>query len=69
MAKKNNHPSGRELQILFLISDGLTDEQIAHQLKLSKNTVNIHRKKLLDKLEANNVAKLITTAFRKGIIK
>lgn len=69
MTKKNNPPSERELQILQLIADGLTDEQIAHQIGLAKNTVSIHRKKLLAKFDANNAALLVATAMRRGLIK
>ena len=59
----------RENEVLQLIVDGLTDQQIASQLSVTKHTANAHRKKLLDKLEVNNVASMVREAFRKGIVK
>lgn len=59
----------RELEILKLIADGLTDEDIAAKLGISKNTANTHRKKLLSKFGVKNVAMLIRAAMRKGLIK
>lgn len=59
----------REREVLELIVDGLTDEQIAHQLAITIHTANAHRKKLLEKMEVNNAASLVREAFRKGMVK
>ncbi len=59
----------REQEVLELIADGLTDEQIAHELKFSLHNANAFRKKLLEKFEANNAADLVAKAFRNGFIK
>ncbi len=61
--------SDRERQVLQLIVDGLTDEQIAHQLNFTIHTANAHRKHLLDKLTVNNAASLVREAFRRGMVK
>ncbi|MEN0053120.1 MAG: response regulator transcription factor [Mucilaginibacter sp.] len=58
----------REKEILKLIASGLTTPNIAAQLFLSKFTVENHRKNLLQKLKAKNVAELITTATRENFI-
>ncbi|MEO8087117.1 MAG: helix-turn-helix transcriptional regulator [Bacteroidota bacterium] len=68
MAEKSTLPSERELQVLQLIADGLTDEQIGQHLGIAKDTVSIHRKRLLEKLNANNVALMVANAFRKGLV-
>ena len=44
----------RELEILHLISQGLTDQQIAYQLHISLNTVGSHRKNVYGKLNISN---------------
>ena len=44
----------RELQILQLISSGLSNQEIADQLVVSVNTVKTHLKNLYSKLEASN---------------
>jgi len=60
--------SDREIQVLRLIVDGKTTLGIADQLNLSPDTVKSHRKKLLHKLGASNVAQLIANAFSKGLL-
>ncbi len=58
----------REIEILSLISDGLTNQSIAKELCISCSTVDSHRKNLLLKFNANNTAKLIKMAVSQGII-
>ncbi|NML23099.1 response regulator transcription factor [Pseudoflavitalea sp. G-6-1-2] len=60
--------SAREKEILTLIASGITSSQIAKQLFLSKFTVDNHRKNLLQKLKARNVAEMITEATKQGLI-
>lgn len=69
MDKDKNSLSARELQVLQLIADGLTDEQIANELGITIHTANAHRKKLLEKMCVNNVALLVAEAFRNNLIK
>ena len=59
----------RELQILDLLSYGLTSREIGLELFLSAETIRSHRKNLITKMEAKNVANLIRIAFEKRIIK
>lgn len=58
----------REKEILGLIASGITTPRIAEMLFLSKFTVENHRKNLLHKLHAKNVAELINSATRQGLI-
>jgi DNA-binding NarL/FixJ family response regulator len=52
----------REKQVLVMISEGLTNLQIADKLFVSVTTVDTHRKNLLSKFEAKNTATLIKLA-------
>jgi DNA-binding NarL/FixJ family response regulator len=52
----------RETEVLVLISEGLTNLQIAEKLFISVTTVDTHRKNLLSKFEAKNTATLIKMA-------
>jgi DNA-binding NarL/FixJ family response regulator len=52
----------REKEVLELIAEGLTNQQIADQLFVSVLTINSHRKNLLTKFEVNNTASLIKLA-------
>ncbi len=58
----------REKEILELIADGLTNNDIAHKLFISPATVDTHRKNLLSKLEAKNTASLIKIAAQLRLI-
>lgn len=60
--------SSREKEVLGLIADGLTNQQIATQLFISLHTVESHRKNLLIKFEANNTATLIKLAVMHNIV-
>ena len=58
----------RDLDVLKRISEGKNTQEIAQELCVSTNTVDTHRRHLMDKLDARNVADLIMTAISKGII-
>jgi DNA-binding NarL/FixJ family response regulator len=58
----------REKEVLQLISEGLTNNQIAEQLFVSPLTVDSHRKNLLTKLNVNNTASLIRLAVEHKLI-
>jgi len=52
----------REEEILRLIAEGLTNNQIAEKLFISPLTVDSHRRNLLTKLKVNNTASLVRLA-------
>ena len=59
----------REKEVLALISDGLTNAENAQKIFLSTSTVDTHRKNLLAKFEARNIASLIKTAVQKKMLE
>jgi len=59
--------STRELEILQLIAEGLTAKDIASQLHLSLNTVHVHRKNIMKKLDLHSQAELVRFALKEGI--
>ena len=59
----------REKEILQLIVDEHTTDEIAGKLFISSTTVISHRKSLLRKLNAKNVAGLVKKAFEFGLLK
>lgn len=61
-------PSPRENEIIQMLSCGLTSDEIAHKLNLSKNTIDTMRKDILLKSGATNVSHLMRIAFLKGWI-
>lgn len=54
--------SAREMDVLFLIADGLSSKEIGNKLCISYNTVISHRQHLLQKFNVQNSAQLIKTA-------
>lgn len=58
----------RELEVLQLIALGLTSQDIANKLFISKNTVETHRKNMLSKFNVNNTAALLKIAYKKGLV-
>ena len=65
----SQHPSNRELEVLYQIARGKTSREIAAAMFVSENTVEAHRKALFSKLGAVNVADLIVKAIGKGYLK
>lgn len=59
-----NKLTNRETQVLKLISEGFSTKMISDRLEISINTVETHRRRLLEKLEAKNSMELIKKSFR-----
>lgn len=60
--------TSREKEVLELIAEGLTNNEIAQKLFISVSTVDTHRKNLLAKFEAKNIASLIKVAMQFQLI-
>jgi DNA-binding NarL/FixJ family response regulator len=58
----------RELEVLQLIAEGLTNQEIADRLFVSASTVDSHRKNLISKLQVKNTAALVSTAYERKIL-
>lgn len=61
-------PTGREIEVLQLISDGLVNREIGQRLFLSEETVKSHVRHLLAKLQARSRAHAVAVGFRRGLI-
>ncbi len=59
--------SFRETEILQLIAEGKTTNQIANVLNVSNKTVETHRKNVMGKLSINNIPGLTKYAVREGL--
>jgi DNA-binding NarL/FixJ family response regulator len=60
--------SEREMEIIRLIAEGLSNKEVADKLFLSTHTVTTHRKNIMNKLGVNNTAGLVLFAVRENII-
>jgi DNA-binding NarL/FixJ family response regulator len=65
----NRRFSARELEVLNLIAGGMTNNEMAEKLFLSKRTIEGHRQELLKKTSTNNTASLIRKAVLSNIIQ
>jgi DNA-binding NarL/FixJ family response regulator len=59
----------RELEVVKLIAEGHTTEEIAELLVISKKTVERHRANILEKLEMRNRVELTRYAIRHGLVE
>jgi DNA-binding NarL/FixJ family response regulator len=60
--------TGREIDVLRLLADGLTNRQIARQLSISENGVKRHVSNVLNKLNCPNRAQAVARALREGLL-
>jgi two-component system response regulator NreC len=60
--------SKRELEVLYLIAEGYTNEEAAEKLFTSRRTVEGHRQSMINKIGVRNTPALIRYAMRHGII-
>ncbi|AFZ46341.1 transcriptional regulator, LuxR family [Cyanobacterium stanieri PCC 7202] len=64
----NNNLSQRELEILELVATGLTNNDIADKLEISKRTVDNHISNILTKTKTDNRVELVRWALQWGKI-
>src|SRR6478609_7417816 len=60
--------TSRELEIIKLISEGLTSHQIADKLFISPRTVETHRANLMKKMDVKNSIELVKKVEKMGVI-
>ena len=61
--------SVREREILVAVCRGLSNQEIADELFISKRTVDKHRANILEKTGCKNTASLVVYAIRNGIVE
>jgi DNA-binding NarL/FixJ family response regulator len=60
--------TAREREVLKLIAEGNTNQDIADLLCLSRKTVETHRSNIMDKLDLHKVTDLVKYAIREGLV-
>jgi DNA-binding NarL/FixJ family response regulator len=65
----NSLLTGRELEIITLISLEYSGKEISEQLYISVNTVETHRKNIMKKLKLKNIISLVKYAINNNLIK
>ncbi|MDX1417878.1 MAG: response regulator transcription factor [Candidatus Promineifilaceae bacterium] len=60
--------SPRELEVMNLIADGLTNQEISTRLEISVKTVDRHRENIMRKLDVHSRIDLVKVAIKEGLI-
>jgi RNA polymerase sigma factor (sigma-70 family) len=58
----------REMEVLRLVAEGYTNQEIADRLNVSIKTVQAHRANVMEKLELHNITHLVRFAISAGLI-
>jgi len=66
--ERNHGLTPRELEVLQLICAGHSNREIAAQLKLSVNTVAVHRANIMNTLGVHKTAELVVYAMQNGLV-
>lgn len=66
---QKNNLTKREVEILGLIGEALSNKEIADQLFISDQTVSVHKKNLMRKLGVNSTASLVKIAFQSRLVR
>lgn len=66
--ERNRRLTPRELEVLQLICDGLSNKEIAAKLNLSANTVAVHRANIMNTLDVHKTAELVVYALQNGLV-
>jgi DNA-binding NarL/FixJ family response regulator len=66
--ERNRRLTLRELEVLQLICDGLSNKEIAVKLELSANTVAVHRANIMNTLGVHKTAELVVYALQNGLV-
>jgi len=66
--ERNRRLTPRELEVLQLICNGLSNREIAAKLDLSANTVAVHRANIMNTLGVHKTAELVVYAMQNGLV-
>jgi two-component system NarL family response regulator len=65
----NRNLTTREMEVLRFLSIGMSNKEIANQLKVTEGTVKIHVNHLLQKLKASTRTEAVRVALKRGLIR
>ena len=65
---EKNRLTPREMEVLQLICKGLSNKEIATQLKVSANTVAVHRASIMNTIGVHKTAELVRYALQNGLV-
>ena len=60
--------TSREVQVLRLVAEGLSNEEIADLLVIAESTAKTHVKRIMQKIDARDRAQAVVLAYRTGLM-
>lgn len=69
LAKRLDKLTPREHEVLIHIATGLQNKVIAYEMGISPRTIEIHRARVIEKMQARNLSHLVRMAIEGGILK
>ena len=60
--------TGRQIEVLVLIAQGLSAKEAGHKLGLSPKTIDVHRSRIMERLRVHDIASLTRYAMRMGLV-
>jgi DNA-binding NarL/FixJ family response regulator len=61
--------TGRQIEILSMLASGMSSKEIGYELGLSPKTVDVHRARIMERLQVRDVASPTRYAIRRGLVK
>lgn len=68
LKKRLGQLTPRENEVMILVVKGLSNKEIAKHLNVSNRTIDVHRAKLMEKMDAEDLAELTVMAMHCGLI-
>ncbi len=66
--RKHTRLTKREIEVARYLALGLSAKEVAAKLGISKNTIDTHRSKIMNKLDTNSLADVTRFAIREGMV-
>jgi two-component system, LuxR family, response regulator FixJ len=68
LKKRISQLTPRELEVMILVVKGLSNKEVAKQLNISNRTIDVHRSKVMEKMDAEDLAELTVMAMHCELI-
>lgn len=68
LKKRLSQLTPREHEVMILVVKGLSNKEVAKHLNISNRTIDVHRAKIMEKMEAEDLSELTVMAMHCGLI-
>ncbi len=68
LKKRLSQLTPREHEVMILVVKGLSNKEVARHLNVSNRTIDVHRAKIMEKMDAEDLAELTVMAMHCGLL-